>query len=132
MRSKGGAVLVYTDLSVRSDAVVEAAAELATSNRMDLYVMHALELRNRPLREVLTSLERITAETEHVKLRVSTQMARLLPEPLRRHPPIIELDARDEAIRRCVQHISPSFVLYSDGNEIVVRDERRPSEPVPA
>lgn len=126
MSVRGGAVLVVTDLTPKSDVAMLAAAELAIANDMELHVMHAVELRNRPLREVLISLEARTRERETVR----EQMRRLLPESLQNNPPIVEFDRLDVALDRCMRHICPSFVVLVEEDEIVVRDER--VTPIPA
>jgi nucleotide-binding universal stress UspA family protein len=73
-------ILVGSDLSAGSDAVVRAAAELAEQTGARLHVLHAFEFLGAPLRDATLDLTPLRTLVGQSRERLRDQLARVIPE----------------------------------------------------
>jgi nucleotide-binding universal stress UspA family protein len=80
LRSSIRSILVGSDLSAGSDAVVRAAADLAEQTGAPLHVLHAFEFLGAPLRDATLDLAPLRTLVRQSRERLRDQLARVVPE----------------------------------------------------
>jgi hypothetical protein len=104
-------ILVLSDLTNRSDYAVAFGAALAHLLSAELYVVHAMDLKYRPLRIVISALNNLDMAQQATADVMQAQLHRAAPQFGGVMCPMVDLDDAIRAIERRTAQLSPMVVV---------------------
>ena len=104
-------ILVLSDLTPHSDAALHFAGSLAQLVNTEMFVLHGMSLRHRPLRAVMPALENLDATMAVTCDVIRAQVQRVIPAALERLVPVVDVDDPMRAMQRRAIEIEPMVVI---------------------
>lgn len=110
-------VLAVSDLTAASDDAIRHAGQIAESLKTDLYILHAMGLHRRSIREVFGDLHHVDTTLDGVEQSVRRQVLRVVDTSVKVQPALVHFDDLRHALPLIVNEIDPALVVLAPPRE---------------